>query len=135
MEKSAGNEKEEIIGIRTRSVLWYLTFFGFAINYIIRITASIAIVDMVDPMFRRSSGNKTTVTSECYGEMNLTVSSELSTVLELKKYVSLERRLLDYLGVRHCNENNLESSSSHDLNRSSMNVTDLNGTSSNSRKC
>lgn len=36
MEK--GNvEKEGAIGVKARSVLWYLTFFGFAINYVIRI--------------------------------------------------------------------------------------------------
>src|SRR3954463_8229792 len=100
MEKSAAVEKEGAIGVKARSVLWYLTFVGFAINYIIRITASIAIVDMVDPNFRRSSGNQTTVTtSECFGETNLTISPELSNEIKLEKYVSLERRFLDYLGV------------------------------------
>lgn len=101
MEISAGIEKEGAIGVKARSVLWYLTFFGFAINYIIRITASIAIVDMIDPNFRRSSGNKTIVTSECFGEVNLsTTSAELGNEIKLEKHVSLERRFLDHLGVR-----------------------------------
>lgn len=104
MEKSTGIEKEGAIGVKARSVLWYLTFFGFAINYIIRITASIAIVDMIDPHFRRSSGNKTVVTSECFGEANMTMSPELSNELKLEKYVSLERRLLDFLGVSQSND-------------------------------
>lgn len=37
-----------------RTVLWYLVFFGFAINYMIRINLNIAIVDM-------TSSNKKTI--------------------------------------------------------------------------
>jgi hypothetical protein len=29
-------ELEETVGIKARSVLWYLTFVGFAMNYMIR---------------------------------------------------------------------------------------------------
>jgi len=91
--------EEETDGPRARSVLWYLTFFGFAINYIIRINASIAIVDMIDVNYK-SASNKTIVTSECIVERNLTTSPELSNETNLDaRYVSLERRFLDFLGV------------------------------------
>lgn len=104
MERSGCEvEKEGDIGLRTRSVLWYLTFFGFAINYILRINASITIVDMIDTSYRKSTSNKTIVTSECIVEANLTMSAELSNEgnsIENTRYVSLERRLLDVLGVR-----------------------------------
>lgn len=102
MEKATVIEKEGEIGLKARTVLWYLTFFGFAINYIVRINASIAIVDMIDTNYRKSSGNRTIVTSECIAERNFTSSQELNneiTLVENTKYVSLERRLLNFLEV------------------------------------
>ena len=106
MENVEQIEKEGEIGIKARSVLWYLTFFGFAINYIIRINASIAIVDMIDVKFKKPASNKTVVTSECINEAhrNFTASAELNQKInfdEKSKYVSLERRFLDFLEVSH----------------------------------
>lgn len=96
-------EKEGSIGVKARSVLWYLTFFGFAINYIVRINASIAIVDMIDVNYKKSSTtNRTIVTSECVIGINFTtpeLNNEAINLDENLKYVSLERRLLDFLGV------------------------------------
>jgi hypothetical protein len=107
MEKSDAIEKEGTIGLRARSVLWYLTFFGFAINYIIRINASITIVDMIDSSYKKSTTNKTIVTSECIiTESNFTTLPELENELNLGlhvKHISLERRLLDSLGVSRAN--------------------------------
>lgn len=102
METGRVIAREGKVGVKARTVLWYLTFCGFAINYIIRINASIAIVDMIDANFKKSQGNKTIVTSECIVVANLSMSSaELSNELNLAeaKYVSLERRFLDFLGV------------------------------------
>jgi hypothetical protein len=100
--KEAEIEKEETIGVKARSVLWYLTFFGFAINYIIRINASIAIVDMIDTNYKKSTTNKTIATSECIETpINFTLASELNEIESDSKYVSLERRFLDFLGVSH----------------------------------
>lgn len=65
---------------------------------------SIAIVDMIDVNYKKSSGNKTIFTSECIVEQNLTSSPELSNEINLAenfKYVSFERRFLDFLGVSH----------------------------------
>lgn len=103
MDKDYGKviEAEGKIGVKARTVLWYLTFCGFAINYIIRINASIAIVDMIDTSFRKSITNKTIVTSECIVETNFSTIAELSNEPNLfeKEYMSLERRLLNFFGV------------------------------------
>lgn len=104
MEKGTVVEKEGEIGLKARTVLWYLTFFGFAINYIVRINAAIAIVDMIDVNYRKSTGNKTIVTSECIVERNFTIAQEpinRTNLIENTKYVSLERRLLNFLEVSH----------------------------------
>lgn len=97
--------EETTEGMKARTVLWYMTFFGFAINYIIRINASIALVDMIDTTYKKDT-NKTVVTSECIViDENILLNSSISdgklfTADEkVEKYVSLERRLLDYLGV------------------------------------
>lgn len=97
----------EIEGVKARSVLWYLTFFGFAVNYIIRINVSLAIVDMVDLKHRKSVSNKAIVTSECIVQENYTLTSEMENQDKInftsdkeEKYISIERRLLNKLEVR-----------------------------------
>jgi urease alpha subunit len=138
--------EEKTEGVKARTVLWYMTFFGFAVNYIIRINASIALVDMIDMNYKKGGGNKTIVVSECIiADENLTLNSSISDgslfappAEETAKYVSLERRFLDYLGVRQitshhiaCKQANTDNilSLSPPLSRLSTNVTDLNGTS------
>lgn len=99
---------EDNIGVKARTVLWYLTFVGFAVNYMIRINASISIVDMIDGNFKRSS-NASDLTSECITNETLSVITNGSSVGEFfstttslsqsMKHVSVERKLLDYLEV------------------------------------
>lgn len=95
----------EIKGIKARDVLWYLTFSGFAINYIIRINVPIAIVEMIDLNYKKSNANKTIVSSECIINSNQSVMSQISSLdnasrfLVEEHYVSMERKLLDYFGV------------------------------------
>nr|CAD7402565.1 unnamed protein product [Timema cristinae] len=48
-----------------RDVLWYVVFFGFAINYMVRININIAIVSMVRPRRAEPSNTKVNV-SECF---------------------------------------------------------------------
>lgn len=92
-------EAEGTEGVKARSVLWYLTFVGFAMNYMIRININIAIVAMISDEFK----GKHVVTSECFDlknasiETNTTIGDE-SEALE-KTYVSLEQRFLDFIGV------------------------------------
>jgi hypothetical protein len=90
--------QEDDIGVKARSVLWYLSFIGFAMNYMIRINVNIAIVDMIAPEFK---GNSAT-SSECFELDNATMLiSNATNSLERygEKYVSLEKRFLDYIGV------------------------------------
>lgn len=46
----------------TRTVLWYVTFCGFAVNYMVRINMNIAIVAMVQPRNSRPGQ----LQSECF---------------------------------------------------------------------
>lgn len=52
-------EKKECCS--ARNVLWYLVFFGFAVNYMIRINLNIAIVAMIQPKAR----DNLSLSSEC----------------------------------------------------------------------
>ena len=86
---------EEDVGIKARSVLWYLTFIGFAMNYMIRININIAIVDMISPEYK----SKAVTSSECFST-NITMSKNESLMLDhSERYVSFEKRILDYFGV------------------------------------
>lgn len=98
--------EEKTDGVKARTVLWYMTFFGFAVNYIIRINANIAIVDMIDLNYKKSSNeNQTIVASECFiSDITNTTDSDdksLATVENDRsgRYTSIERRLLDYFEV------------------------------------
>lgn len=86
---------EDDVGIKARSVLWYLTFIGFAMNYMIRININIAIVDMISPEYKSAA----VTSSECFSS-NITISKNESLMLDhSEKYVSFEKRILDYFGV------------------------------------
>lgn len=113
--------------INARTVLWYLVFFGFAINYMIRINLNIALVDMISI----NKAVKTNHMTECYnnsgqtsamittfkngdnktkefnGHLNETAHSSLNASTKLSvhlltkhKRYSLERLILDYFKVR-----------------------------------
>lgn len=89
------------VRVKQRNILWYLVFFGFSINYCIRINVNIAIVDMIDENFRKATN--TSIESECFEKLQ-TNSNENSTNFavkeERKRFPSLERKLLDALGVK-----------------------------------
>lgn len=94
------------VRFKQRSILWYLVFFGFSINYCIRINVNIAIVDMIDESFRKISNNSI-IESECFEKNpdNFTILNVNSTNFrdkeeERKRFPSLERTLLDALGVK-----------------------------------
>lgn len=72
-------------------------------NYMIRINVNISIVDMIDENFRKATNNSH-VESECIDktQLNLTVDENIleTTPAEARtRFPSLERRLLDALGV------------------------------------
>lgn len=92
--------EDEKVGVKARTVLWYLTFVGFAMNYMIRININIAIVDMISAEHRGTR----TVMSECFSLVNATNAtyyevSDADVTAKGDKYISLERRLLDFIGV------------------------------------
>lgn len=88
---------EDDVGVRARSVLWYLTFIGFAMNYMIRININIAIVDMISPKYK---GHSPTTSGECFSAQNISMSSNGSFMMDHnEKFISIERRILDYFGV------------------------------------
>lgn len=93
--------EEGQIGIKARTVLWYLTFVGFAMNYMIRININIAIVDMISEEFR---GNTKVVQSECFSVANSTNETfyeilEEEKIENTRKFISFERRFLDFMKV------------------------------------
>lgn len=96
-------EPEQSVGVKARTVLWYLTFFGFAINYMIRININIAVVDMISAEFK----GKSVVMSECVQVVNASsqtfynVSEGHDVIISEKTYISAEKRLLDFIGVSH----------------------------------
>lgn len=96
--------------MKSRSILWYLVFFGFSVNYMIRININIAIVDMIDSNFKKATNN-TIITSECLTAQNYTYPVNVTnnvwkqdekqnkTTSEKKNYISLEKRFLDAFEV------------------------------------
>lgn len=103
MQKKVIVEEDEV-GVKARSVLWYLSFIGFAMNYMIRINVNIAIVDMIAPEFK----GKSATSSECFvfdnstmlpNETTTTTTTTVASIDHNTKYVSLEKRFLDFIGV------------------------------------
>lgn len=91
------------MGIKQRTILWYLVFVGFSVNYMIRINVNISIVDMIDENFKKVTNN-TLVASECIAgnanSTNVDGYAQSSSPAEARKaFPSLERMLLDYLEV------------------------------------
>lgn len=93
----------DTVGIKQRTILWYLVFVGFSVNYMIRINVNISIVDMIDENFKKVTNN-TIVASECIARTanstNVDGYAQSASPDEGRKtFPSLERMLLDYLGV------------------------------------
>lgn len=89
--------------IKQRSILWYLVFVGFSVNYMIRINVNISIVDMIDQSYRKVTNN-TLIESECIDRSlsNATIkvtTNEGSSAVGRNNFPSPERMLLDALGV------------------------------------
>ena len=101
---------DKIDCMKSRSILWYLVFVGFSVNYMIRININIAIVDMIDTNFKKSTNN-TVITSECLTVQNYTYPVNVTnnvwkhdekqnkSATEKKEYISLEKRFLNAFKV------------------------------------
>ena len=73
----------------------YLKRYSNNFIQIIRINVNIAIVDMISPEYK---GN-TSTSSECFELANTTVIMQNSSLDNSEKYVSFERKFLDYFNV------------------------------------
>lgn len=108
--------------VYARTVLWYLVFVGFAVNYMIRINMNITIVTMVKQAGRKSSAASSEVFSNgtsvdrvqrkvyaCYVERNgsdfvaedLAKSSAMALLQSEPKVQSPEKWLLKLLKVEY----------------------------------
>lgn len=98
--------------VQARTVLWYLVFCGFAINYMIRLTVNIAIIEMIA---KNPLANQTIHVSECLTSSTLLPINHsfpnnfshaeiinTSRINVLPRY-SIERTVLDFLRVKICN--------------------------------
>lgn len=98
-------EREKTVGIKARTIIWYLAFSGFAINFVITSNVPFAIIYMVEQSVKNHSLSSISVSSECFGEGNFTLPSEASSEKSLaeiqlvKSYVSIERRILTFFNV------------------------------------
>lgn len=97
--------------MKTRTVLWWLVFVGFAINYMIRINLNITIVEMVS--HKKPSHNNSTVIIKpaCFNESKAVsmLSSTNKSILNMEiasswKRFSLERQFLQKLNVSKMRE-------------------------------
>jgi hypothetical protein len=81
-------------------VLWFLVFFGFAVNYMIRINMNIAIVDMVQHLTHKTE--KVEKTYYCMAD-DLPISHNRTTAdnVGTKNVLSLEQQLLNMFEVRY----------------------------------
>jgi hypothetical protein len=102
------NLHKDVVHVKQRTILWYLVFVGFSVNYMIRINVNIAIVDMLDNSDEKlTSNNGSSVTSECFVknyssilEINndVTLSSKEGAD-QIQRFPSFERIILDSFGV------------------------------------
>lgn len=70
--------------ITTRGVLWYLVFFGFAVNYMLRINLNIAIVSMI----KVRPDNSRALTSECLEKAKAEVAHNKTLISSTSNRVS-----------------------------------------------
>lgn len=75
--KQSLNSFEKVRGINCRTVLYYVTFVGFMVNYMLRINMNIAIVEMV----ARKPTSTIHQTSECI--ISATINSTPVNVIDV----------------------------------------------------
>ena len=95
-EKSSNIESEGTVGIKKRTIIWFLAFSGFAVNFVITNNVPFAIINMVDSNFQ--SSNESNQDLQLIQEMNNETNVDEHPV-DIAQFISLERRLLDFLNV------------------------------------
>jgi len=79
------------LSVEARTVLWYMSFIGFIVNYMIRINLNITIVDMI--------AGKGEIPSNVTLNSSIANSTDLADLPELNDRFSLERWFLDWANV------------------------------------
>lgn len=95
---SASHKKLSKISSKCRTQLWYIVFFGFAIDFMSRININIAIVDMIASK-NVANLNNTINDYECYTVLEDTKEFSNLSSNEKKYGFSLERYMLDFFKV------------------------------------
>ncbi|CAG9800583.1 unnamed protein product [Chironomus riparius] len=95
-------QKDDDVKVKQRTILWFLVFTGFSINYMIRINVNIALIDMLDTVYRKPS-NTPNVSIECVATndvyTNDTENLNNDLIENEHTRLSLERRILDFLSI------------------------------------
>lgn len=86
-------------------MLWYLVFFGFAVNYMVRININITIVDMIQQRPKLSpTNNKTQAHPECvneYAEKRIPNNDTDFWNKTIKRGYSIERAWMDNKNIKY----------------------------------
>ncbi|XP_037717338.1 sialin [Drosophila subpulchrella] len=77
--------------VEARTVLWYMSFLGFIVNYMLRINLNITIVDMI--------AGKGEIPSNVTLNSSIANSTDLAALPELNDRFSLERWYLDWANI------------------------------------
>lgn len=90
--------------IKQRTILWYLVFVGFSVNYMQRCNLNIAIIDMIstETASAKLSATNLSVTSKCLentDENFFNESTETTSSSRKESFYSFERHLLTLLSV------------------------------------
>lgn len=85
--------------IKSRTVLWHVTFWGFVVNYMVRCNINMAIVSMVIP---RTSTNRSEIrVSECFNHSSVTLIQNVSysKSYDIQQGFRIERNIMDLFKV------------------------------------
>lgn len=89
--------------IKQRTILWYLVFIGFSVNYMQRCNLNIAIIDMVstDTAPPKLSVTNLSVTNKCLDNTEENFHNGNNETLNSRResFYSFERHLLTLLSV------------------------------------
>lgn len=100
--KSAGRKQT----INARSVLWYFSFVGFAINYMMRVNVNIAITEMVTLNASKHGNHMSECIVHTFKNSTTEFARNINTTRLMVDAISaptiphtLEQQILDYFGV------------------------------------
>lgn len=84
------NSSGNVFTVKCRTILWYMSFVGFMVNYLFRLNVNIAIVEMVA---RKTSATSNYHPSECVVTFNQTINSSTVHVHEFEMTIRMNRNI------------------------------------------